>query len=263
MSSTFQTSSALRLDTIHVGECIKIMSKFPSKCIDLIFADPPYNLTLTKPLHRPEGGIYEGVDDDWDKFDDLSSYIQFTKAWLRQAKRVLKDDGAIWITGTYHNIFNIGYILMDVGWFILNDVIWIKSNPTPNFAGVRFCAATETLIWATKKQGAKYTFNYHDMKKFNDGKQMRSDWYIPVCRGKERLKVDGKTAHPTQKPEALLERVILSTSNPGDIILDPFFGTGTTGVVAERFGRRWVGIDNNRVYVDLAVDRIANQRDTI
>jgi len=243
-------------ETVYLGDCRKWMSKFPAKCVDLIFADPPYNLTLTKPLYRPEGGIYEGVDDDWDLFDSNEDYDEFTKQWLIMARRVLKDDGAIWITGTYHNIFRIGASLMDLGWFILNDVIWIKSNPTPNFAGVRFCAATETLIWATKKQGAKYTFNYHDMKAFNEGKQMRSDWYIPVCRGKERLKVGGKTAHPTQKPEALLELVILSTSNPGDVILDPFFGTGTTGVVSERLGRHWIGIDNSREYVDLAVKRI-------
>jgi modification methylase len=236
------------------------MSEFPDKCVDLIFADPPYNLTLTKPLFRPEGGEYKGVKNDWDKFDSLSDYSLFTWNWLFQAKRVLKDDGAIWITGTYHNIFLVGNALMAMDWFILNDVIWIKSNPTPNFAGVRFCAATETLIWATKKQGARYTFNYHDMKAFNNGKQMRSDWYIPVCRGKERLKVDGKTAHPTQKPEALLELVILSTSNPGDVILDPFFGTGTTGVVADRFGREWVGIEDNDEYVDLAYNRINQQR---
>ncbi len=251
----------IQTETVWVGDCIEIMSEFPDGCIDLIFADPPYNLTLRQPLHRPEGGIYEGVDDDWDKFDDLSDYVEFTRNWLRQAKRVLKDDGAIWVTGTYHNIFTVGYMLMNLDWFILNNITWIKSNPTPNFAGVRFCAATETLIWATKKQGAKYTFNYHDMKKFNDGKQMRSDWYIPVCRGKERLKVDGETAHPTQKPEALLELVILSTSNPGDIIFDPFFGTGTTGAVADRLGREWIGIDDNDAYVDMALDRIADQRE--
>ena len=250
----------IQTETVWVGDCIEIMSEFPDKCVDLIFADPPYNLTLRQPLYRPEGGIYEGVDDDWDKFENLSDYSLFTWNWLSQAKRVLKDGGAIWITGTYHNIFLVGNALMAMDWFILNDVIWIKSNPTPNFAGVRFCAATETLIWATKKQGVKYTFNYHDMKKFNDGKQMRSDWYIPVCRGKERLKAGGKTAHPTQKPEALLELVILSTSNPGDVILDPFFGTGTTGAVADRLGREWVGIDNNNAYVDMALKRIRQQR---
>lgn len=252
---TFQT------ETVYLGDCVKWMSEFPGKCVDLIFADPPYNLTLRQPLFRPEGGEYEGVDDDWDEFENLAEYIRFTKHWLIEAKRVLKDDGAIWITGTYHNIFIVGSVLMDLNWFILNDVIWIKSNPTPNFAGVRFCAATETLIWATKKQGAKYTFNYHDMKAFNNGKQMRSDWYIPVCRGKERLKVNGKTAHPTQKPEKLLELVISATTNPGDVILDPFFGTGTTGAVADRLGREWVGIDNNKEYVDMAIDRIESQYD--
>ncbi len=251
----------IQTETVWVGDCIEIMSEFPDKCVDLIFADPPYNLTSRQPLFRPEGGKYEGVDNDWDKFENLSDYSLFTWNWLSQAKRVLKDGGAIWITGTYHNIFLVGNALMAMDWFILNDVIWIKSNPTPNFAGVRFCAATETLIWATKKQGVKYTFNYHDMKKFNDGKQMRSDWHIPVCRGKERLKAGGKTAHPTQKPEALLELVILSTSNPGDVILDPFFGTGTTGAVADRLGREWVGIDNNSAYVDMALDRIADQRE--
>jgi len=250
----------IQTDTVWIGDCIEVMSEFPDGCVDLIFADPPYNLTLRQPLYRPEGGEYKGVKNDWDKFDSLADYSTFTWNWLWHARRVLKDDGAIWITGTYHNIFVIGNTLMTMDWFILNDVIWIKSNPTPNFAGVRFCAATETLIWATKKQGVKYTFNYHYMKVFNDGKQMRSDWYIPVCRGKERLKVDGKTAHPTQKPEALLELVILSTSNPGDIILDPFFGTGTTGAVADRLGREWVGIDSNEAYVDMALDRIRQQR---
>lgn len=247
-------------DTIWTGNCIKVMDNFPDKCVDLVFADPPYNLTLRQPLFRPEGGKYKGVEDEWDKFDDLSSYVEFTRGWLWQVKRVLKDNGAIWITGTYHNIFTIGYVLMDMGWFILNDITWIKSNPTPNFAGVRFCASTETLIWAIKKQGAKYTFNYHEMKALNEGKQMRADWYIGVCRGKERLKVDGKTAHPTQKPEALLERIILSTSNPGDTILDPFFGTGTTGAVADRLEREWVGIEADEKYVDMAYNRINQQR---
>ena len=251
------------LNAVYVGDCVDIMDGCPDKFADLIFADPPYNLTLRQPLYRPEGGEYEGVHDDWDKFDSNEDYDLFTEAWLTQARRVLKDDGSIWITGTYHNIFRIGASLMDLGWFILNDILWIKSNPTPNFTGARFCAAHETLIWATKKQGVKYTFNYHEMKEMNGGKQMRSDWYIPVCRGNERLKVDGKTAHPTQKPEALLERVILSSTNPGDVILDPFFGTGTTGAVADRLDRNWVGIDNNEVYADMAVDRIIKQQENL
>jgi modification methylase len=246
----------METNIVYVGDCIQIMEQFPNKCIDLIFADPPYNLTLRQPLFRPEGGKYKGVDDDWDKFEDLYSYVEFTRDWLKQAKRVLKDDGAIWVTGTYHNIFIIGYQLLASNWFILNDITWIKSNPTPNFAGVRFCASTETLIWATKKKGAKYTFNYHELKAMNDGKQMRADWYIGVCRGKERLKINGETAHPTQKPEALLERIILATSSEGDIILDPFFGTGTTGAVAEKLKRQWIGIDENEDYVDIAINRI-------
>jgi modification methylase len=250
----------IQTETVWFGDCVTVMETFPDKCVDLIFADPPYNLTLRQPLYRPEGGEYKGVKEDWDKFEDLYSYVEFTRDWLRQAKRILKDDGAIWISGTYHNIFIVGYQLLASNWFILNDVTWIKSNPTPNFTGARFCASTETLIWATKKQGVKYTFNYHEMKELNDGKQMRADWYIGVCRGKERLKVDGETAHPTQKPEALLERIILATSNPGDIILDPFFGTGTTGAVADRLGREWVGIDNKIEYVDMAYDRITEQR---
>jgi modification methylase len=237
------------------------MKGFKDKTFDLIFADPPYNLTLRQELRRPEGGVYEGVHDDWDKFDDLSDYINFTECWLEEARRILKDDGAIWISGTYHNIFIVGATLMYLDWFILNNITWIKSNPTPNFTGARFCAATETLIWATKKQGVKYTFNYHEMKEMNGGKQMRSDWYIPVCRGNERLKVDGKTAHPTQKPEALLERVILSSTKPGDIVLDPFFGTGTTGAVAERNHRYWVGIDTDEDYIDMAIDRIIRQQE--
>lgn len=252
----------MNLNSVYLGDCIDIMMEhFDDKSVDLIFADPPYNLTLRQDLYRPEGGLYNGVTDDWDKFESLGAYTRFTEKWLVQAGRVLKDDGAIWVTGTYHNIFTVGHVLMTLDWFILNNITWIKSNPTPNFAGVRFCAATETLIWAIKKQGAKYTFNYHEMKDMNGGKQMRSDWYIPVCRGNERLKVDGKTAHPTQKPEALLERVILSSTNPGDVVLDPFFGTGTTGAVAERNHRYWVGIDNNEEYIDMAIDRIIKQQE--
>lgn len=245
--------------SVYLGDCAEIMKGFDDKCIDLIFADPPYNLSLRQPLYRPEGGEYSGVHDEWDKFDDLEDYMNFTERWLEEAKRVLKDDGAIWISGTYHNIYLVGSALMHLGWFILNNITWIKSNPTPNFTGARFCASTETLIWATKKQGVKYTFNYHEMKELNGGKQMRADWYIPVCRGKERLKIDGKTAHPTQKPEALLERVILATTNQGDLVLDPFFGTGTTGAVAERLGRNWVGIDSNEDYIDMAIRRITGE----
>ena len=251
------------LDIVYEGDCVDVMKGFPDKCVDLIFADPPYNLTVgRRALRRADGSEYRREISDWDKFSSNEEYDHFAWRWLTQARRVLRDDGAIWVTGTYHNIFRIGTMLMDLKWFILNDILWIKSNPTPNFSGTRFCSAHETLIWAIKKKGAGNTFNYQMMKDLNGGKKMRSDWALKACTGPERLKTaEGKSAHPAQKLEELLERVILATTHEGDIILDPFFGTGTTGAVADRLDRYWVGIDNNAEYVDLAIDRITRQRE--
>lgn len=239
------------------------MRTFPARSVDLIFADPPYNLQLEKELWRPNSTRVNGVGESWDQFSDFASYDKFTRRWLSKCRRVLKDSGTIWVIGTYHNIFRVGRIMQDLGFWILNDVVWVKNNPMPNFYGVRFTNAHETLIWAQKIKGSKYTFNYHAMKAYNKqinengGLQMRSDWRIPLCTGNERLKVDGEKAHPTQKPEALLERVILSSSKPGDIVLDPFFGSGTTGAVAKKFGRHWIGIETDKTYSDLARQRIA------
>jgi modification methylase len=247
---------SLEVDCIHEGDCIEILRALPEESIDLIFADPPYNLQLNQELWRPNQTKVEGVDDDWDKFTNFQSYDEFSLAWLNECRRVLKTDGAIWVIGTYHNIFRIGSIMQDLEFWFLNDVIWIKTNPMPNFRGVRYTNAHETLIWACKQKKGKYTFNYHAMKAINEGLQMRSDWKIPVCTGRERIKVNGKKAHSTQKPEALLYRVIVSSSNSGDIVLDPFFGTGTTGAVAKKLHRHWIGIENNSQYVKIAQERI-------
>ncbi len=255
--------SALALDEIMAGDCIEAMSNLPAKSIDVIFADPPYNLQLEKTLWRPNATRVYGVDEQWDQFADFSEYDRFTHSWLAGCRRVLKDRGTIWVIGSYHNIFRVGRILQDLGFWILNDIVWIKSNPMPNFKGVRFTNAHETLIWAQKIKGRKYTFNYRSMKILNqnsgvgNGVQMRSDWRMPLCVGKERIRVNGKKAHPTQKPEALLERVILASTNAGDVILDPFFGTGTTGAVAKRLGRHWIGIETEAGYIDIARQRIA------
>lgn len=248
----------LPLDTIIQGDCIEVMNTFPTNSVDLIFADPPYNLQLRQELWRPNMTKVDGVDDAWDKFSSMREYDEFTRRWLSAAKRVLKDTGTIWVIGTYHNIFRIGAIMQDLGFWILNDVIWIKTNPMPNFRGVRFTNAHETLIWASKNKKARYTFNYHAMKEINGGKQMRSDWVLPICSGSERIKINGKKAHSTQKPEALLYRVILSSTNIGDIVLDPFFGTGTTGAVAKKLHRHWIGIEREPTYVQIARERIAS-----
>jgi len=240
------------------GDCIAHMAGLPDGCVDMIFADPPYNLQLGGDLFRPEGGRVDAVDNDWDKFDTLTSYDRFTKAWLREARRILKPDGTIWVIGSYHNIFRVGAALQDEGFWILNDIIWRKANPMPNFKGTRFTNAHETLIWASQGEDAKYTFNYKAMKTLNDELQMRSDWVLPICGGQERLKRDGVKAHPTQKPEALLYRVLLACTKPGDIVLDPFFGTGTTGAVAKRLGRRWIGIEREEAYIEVAEQRIAD-----
>ncbi|MDW8321274.1 MAG: DNA methyltransferase [Armatimonadota bacterium] len=246
----------LPLNQILLGDCVQVMNNLPERSVDIIFADPPYNLQIHQELYRPNMTLVDGVDDDWDRFQSLAEYDQFTEAWLLAARRVLKDTGTLWVIGTYHNIYRIGKILMDLGFWILNDVVWIKTNPMPQFRGVRFANAHETLIWAQKVRGAKYTFNYHQMKALNDDLQMRSDWYIPICTGRERIRINGEKAHSTQKPEALLYRVILSSTNVGDIVLDPFFGTGTTGAVAKRLHRRWIGIERDARYVAVAQERI-------
>lgn len=224
--------------------------------MDLVFADPPYNLQLSKDLYRPNLSKVAAVDDKWDKFGSFEEYDTFTRAWLTACRRVLKDSGTIWAIGSYHNIFRVGAIMQDLGFWILNDVVWIKNNPMPNFRGVRFTNAHETLIWAQKKRGVKYTFNHHAMKALNDDLQMRSDWTLPLATGPERVKSNGAKAHPTQKPEALLYRVILAASNPGDVVMDPFFGTGTTGVMAKRLGRNYIGIESEKKYVRIAQVRI-------
>lgn len=247
----------LPLDQTLQGDCLEILPTFPAESVDLIFADPPYNLQLRQELWRPNMTRVDAVDDEWDRFASFAEYDVFTQAWLAACRRVLKRTGTLWVIGSYHNVYRMGAILQDLGYWILNDLIWIKSNPMPNFRGVRFTNAHETLLWVQKERGAPYTFNHHAMKALNDGLQMRSDWYLPLCGGKERLRVEGEKAHATQKPEALLYRVIQSSSNPGDVVLDPFFGTGTTGAVAKRLYRRWIGIEREAQYVELARQRIA------
>ena len=244
------------LNQIIQGNCIEVLRELPPDSVDLIFADPPYNLQLSKDLWRPDNTKVEAVKDDWDQFESFGSYDDFSRNWISGCRRVLKDSGTIWIIGSYHNIYRIGSILQDLDFWILNDVIWVKTNPMPNFRGVRFTNAHETLIWASKAKGNRYTFNHHAMKRFNNGKQMRSDWVIPICTGEERLKVNGVRAHSTQKPESLLYRVILSSSKYSDVVLDPFFGSGTTGAVAKRLHRNWIGIEQDENYVKIAQKRI-------
>ncbi len=250
---------AFPAETIIQGDCLEELAKLPDRSVDLVFADPPYNLQLGGELLRPDNSKVDAVDDDWDRFESFEAYDAFTKAWLRQCRRVLKDDGALWVIGSYHNIFRVGATLQDLGFWLLNDIVWRKSNPMPNFKGTRFTNAHETLIWAAKSRGGRrYTFNYDAMKMANDELQMRSDWTLPLCTGEERLKdASGAKAHPTQKPEALLHRVILSSTRPGDLVLDPFFGTGTTGAAAKRLGRRFIGIEREESYIRAATDRIA------
>ncbi len=253
-----EAPARLPLNEILKGDCIETMRALPDRCVDMIFADPPYNLQLGGDLHRPDGSQVDAVNDDWDKFDTFATYDRFTREWLREAHRILKDDGTIWVIGSYHNIFRVGTALQDQGFWILNDIIWRKANPMPNFKGTRFTNAHETLIWCSKAEKAKYTFNYRTMKALNDDIQMRSDWTLPICSGGERLKGDdGAKAHPTQKPESLLYRVMLACTEPGDLVLDPFFGTGTTGAVARRLGRRWIGIEREDKYIKVANQRIA------
>ena len=254
-------AAALPLNTILDGDCIEVMQSLPAESVDLIFADPPYNLQLRGDLHRPDNSKVDAVDDHWDQFASFRAYDDFTRDWLAAARRLLKPNAAIWVIGSYHNVFRMGAELQNQGFWILNDVVWRKSNPMPNFRGKRLTNAHETLIWASKSEGSRYTFNYEALKALNEGIQMRSDWVIPLCTGGERLKDDaGDKAHPTQKPEALLHRVILGTTNPGDVILDPFFGTGTTGAVAKMLGREFVGIEREATYREAAGKRIARVR---
>ena len=254
---TARDGTAIEDGTIIAGDCISAMERLPEELVDLVFADPPYNLQLAGELTRPDNSRVDGVEEDWDKFADFASYDRFTRDWLAAARRVLKPDGTLWVIGSYHNIYRVGTILQDLGYWVLNDIVWRKTNPMPNFRGRRFTNAHETMLWCAKSQTSRYTFNYQAMKALNEGVQMRSDWLIPLCGGQERLKRDGKKAHPTQKPEALLHRVLLASSKPGDIVLDPFFGTGTTGAVARRLGRQWIGIERNEEYIAVARERIA------
>lgn len=247
----------LPLDEILMDDCVAAMQSLPDASIDMIFADPPYNLQLGGDLHRPDGSHVDAVTQDWDKFASLAAYDRFTEAWMREARRILKPGGSIWVIGSYHNIFRVGYVLQNQGFWILNDIVWRKANPMPNFKGTRFTNAHETLIWASMGEKAKYTFNYKTMKTLNDELQMRSDWEFPICGGQERLKDDsGHKVHPTQKPEALLYRIMLASTQPGDVVLDPFFGTGTTGAVARRLGRKFIGIERDATYVEAAQARI-------
>lgn len=252
---------SLPINTILAGDCIEVMAGLPDASVDLVFADPPYNLQLRGELHRPDNSRVDAVDDEWDRFAGFDSYDRFTRAWLREARRILKPNGALWVIGSYHNIYRVGSALQDEGYWILNDVIWRKSNPMPNFRGKRLTNAHETLIWACREEGAKYTFNYEALKALNEGIQMRSDWVLPICTGNERLKdTDGAKAHPTQKPEALLHRILIGTTAIGDVVLDPFFGTGTTGAVAKMLGRSFIGIEREAGYRAVAQARIADVR---
>jgi len=246
----------LPLGRILPGDCVAAMRSLPTASVDLVFADPPYNLQLGGDLARPDGSHVDAVTDHWDQFDSMAVYDKFTREWLTEARRVLKPDGALWVIGSYHNIFRVGAILQDFGFWILNDIVWRKTNPMPNFKGTRFTNAHETLIWASMGEKSRYHFNYRAMKTLNDELQMRSDWVLPICSGGERLKENGKKAHPTQKPEALLYRVLLATTEKGDVVLDPFFGTGTTGAVAKRLGREWIGCEREDFYREVATKRI-------
>jgi modification methylase len=256
MSSKIALDEAL--NRVLEGDCVEVLRRLPSACADLVFADPPYNLQLRRELRRPDNSKVDAVDDQWDQFSSFAAYDRFSHEWLSEARRVLKDDGTLWVIGSYHNIFRVGAILQDLGFWILNDVVWRKTNPMPNFRGRRFTNAHETLIWASKGPKNGYTFNYEAMKALNDDLQMRSDWTIPICTGSERLKDEnGDKAHSTQKPEALLHRVLVSSTEVGSVVLDPFFGSGTTGAVAKRLGRNFIGIERDPSYVRIARARAA------
>ncbi len=247
------------LDSVLVGDCLAELARLPDQSIDLVFADPPYNLQLAGSLTRPDQSLVDAVDDAWDQFESFEAYDRFTRAWLGECRRVLKPNGTLFVIGSYHNIFRVGTALQDLGFWILNDIVWRKANPMPNFRGRRFTNAHETLIWAARDQNAKkYTFHYEALKAGNEDLQARSDWYLPLCTGAERLKDEaGDKLHPTQKPESLLARVLLSASNPGDVVLDPFFGTGTTGAVAKKLGRHFIGLEREEAYATAALARIA------
>ncbi|HUT51252.1 MAG TPA: site-specific DNA-methyltransferase [Alphaproteobacteria bacterium] len=251
--------TTLPIGEIVVGDCIATMNGFPEASVDMVFADPPYNLQLAGELHRPNNSRVNGVEEAWDRFSSFADYDRFTREWLAAARRILKPNGSIWVIGSYHNIFRVGAALQDLEYWILNDVVWRKTNPMPNFRGRRFTNAHETLIWAARGKDARHTFNHDAMKALNEDLQMRSDWLIPLCTGPERLKdEEGRKLHPTQKPEALLHRVILAATRPGEIVLDPFMGAGTTGAVAKRLGRRWIGIEREAHYAVGATVRIAD-----
>jgi len=263
MTTKTKTKAAaqLPLNQILDGDCVEVMNSLPAGSVDMIFADPPYNLQLRGDLHRPDNSKVDAVDDAWDQFASFKAYDKFTRAWLKAARRLLKPNGGIWVIGSYHNIFRVGAELQNQGFWILNDVVWRKTNPMPNFRGMRLTNAHETMIWASKEEASKYTFNYDALKALNEGIQMRSDWVLPICTGHERLKnEDGNKAHPTQKPESLLHRVIVGTTNPGDVILDPFFGTGTTGAVAKKLGREYIGIEREEAYRKVAAKRLSKIR---
>jgi DNA modification methylase len=246
----------LNENSIYQGDSLELLKKVPDNSVDLIFADPPYNLQLNQELYRPNNTKVDAVNDNWDKFNSFKDYDDFCEGWLKECKRILKPTGSIWVIGSYHNIFRLGKIIQDIGLWVLNDIVWVKTNPMPNFKGTRFNNAHETLIWASKSKDSRYKFNYHSMKCMNDDLQMRSDWLIPICQGDERIKINGVKAHSTQKPAELLYRVILSSSNYGDLVLDPFFGSGTTGAVAKRLGRKFIGFEKEENYVKIAKERI-------
>ena len=259
--SSASRGASLPANRVLVGDCLAELARLPSASVDLVFADPPYNLQLERQLLRPNNTVVDGVDDDWDKFSSFADYDRFSRAWLGECHRILKPNGAIWVIGSYHNIFRLGVALQDLGFWLQNDIVWRKTNPMPNFRGKRFTNAHETLIWAGRDARSRVTFNYEAMKALNDDVQMRSDWLFPICSGPERLKDGaGRKAHPTQKPEALLSRILLATTHAGDIVLDPFFGTGTTGAAARRLGRRWLGIERDPVHAAAARERIAKVR---
>lgn len=247
---------ALEINKIHHGDCIELLKQIPDNSVDLIFADPPYNLQLNNELYRPNQTKVDAVDDEWDKFESKEEYDKFTTLWMKECHRVLKNTGTFWVIGTYHNIFRVGTVMQNLGFWMLNDIIWVKTNPMPNFKGTRFNNAHETLIWAAKSKSSNYTFHYHSLKVMNDDLQMRSDWLIPICQGEERIKVNGQKAHSTQKPAELLFRIILSTSNPDDIVLDPFSGSGTTAAMAKRLGRRFIAFEKEEFYINVGNERL-------
>jgi modification methylase len=251
----------LPLDQILLGDAVRMMRMLPAASVHCVFADPPYNLQLRGELRRPDDSLVDGVDDDWDRFTDFAAYDAFTREWLTECRRLLRKDGTLWVIGTYHNIFRIGAILQELDFWLLNDIVWRKANPMPNFRGRRFTNAHETMIWAARGRDSRHRFNYQAMKALNDDIQMRSDWFLPLCTGPERLRNEhGLKLHPTQKPEALLHRVLLASTSPGDIVLDPFLGTGTTAAVARRLHRHYIGIERHPAYVEAALGRVRRTR---